>query len=71
MNNTLFLKEKEENTINDILIRIISYVENFVKAYNEMPYYIKMSNRDYKMILKYNKSLIDNNKILGMEIVKF
>ncbi len=67
--DTLFIKEKETNTVNDILCRILTYSERYVEQYGIMPRFVKLSKRDLSMIENYNSSVIKNNKILDMEIL--
>ena len=67
--DTLFIKEKEGNTVNDVLCRILSYTESYVSKYKTMPKFVKMSKKYLDMILEYNSTLIKNNRILDIEIL--
>lgn len=68
--NILFVREKEGNTINDVLCRIQSYLEIYVRENHIMPDVVKLSNNDVTRIRKHNKTLInENNQILGMKVV--
>lgn len=68
--NILFVREKEGNTINDVLCRIQSYLEIYVRENHIMPDVVKLSNNDVKRIREHNKTLInEDNQILGMKIV--
>lgn len=68
--NILFVREKEGNTINDVLCRIQSYLEIYVRNNHIMPDVVKLSDNDVKRIRKHNKTLInEDNQILGMKIV--
>lgn len=70
--NILFIKEKEGNTVNDVLLRILRYAELYVEANHIMPDCVKISNKNLKMIKEYNPTLIDDeNRILHMEIIAY
>ena len=69
VHDTLFIKEKETNTVNDVLCRILSYAERYVAQYGNMPRFVKLSKRDLNMIINHNRNVIENNKILDMEIL--
>lgn len=68
----IFVKEKKGNTVNDVLLRILKYLELYVEEYHRMPDLVKLSKKDLQRIRDYNASLIDEeNRILGMKITTF
>ena len=72
MSGTLFVKEKEGNTVNDVLCRILTYAEIYLRNNNCYPDFVELSQNDLNRIKQYNKTLIDeNDKILGMKIVTY
>lgn len=70
--NVLFVREKEGNTTNDVLCRILSYLEQYVKANGAMPDCVKLSKKDLKRIIDYDKTIINENReILGMKVITY
>lgn len=69
MNNTLYIKQIDDNTVVNILQRILVYTESYVHKNGRFPNFVQLSKRDYDMIKNYEFSVIDENKILNMEII--
>lgn len=70
--NVLFITEKEWNTANDILCRILTYLEQYVKKNGFIPDFVKLTKQDLSKIKEYNPNVInEENKILGMEIKEY
>lgn len=73
--NTLFMKEREEDTTHELLLRILAFLESCCKQGKGYPKFIKLSKRDLQRIKeykKYNNTLIDkDNCILGMKIITY
>lgn len=70
--NILFVKEKEGSTTNDLLCRILNYLTSYTKENKSMPEYVKLSKKDLKRIIDYNKTIVDEeNKILGMKVITY
>lgn len=73
--NILFMKERQEDTTHELLLRILAFLESFCKKNNTYPEFIKLSKRDLQRIKdykKYNNTLINkDNCILGMKIITY
>jgi hypothetical protein len=65
----LFIKDKDGDTADNVLIRILSYSEAYVRNNHIMPEQVKLSPKSLAMIKATKKEVIENNKILGMEII--
>lgn len=70
--NNIYLARIEDIDTEKFLSILFSMVEGYTKQEQKMPQKIVLSEKNYKMILDYNKTLIerkeDKEYILGVEV---
>lgn len=66
--HTLFLKDVFDETLEDLLARIVSYLESMYNKNRIYPKKIAMSQKNYNLINTERPQVIHENRILGMTI---
>ena len=67
----ILINERENDTGEMILNRILGYTEQRVNQFEMYPKYVVISEEDLEKVRNFNPTVIIDNKILGLEIRLF